>query len=83
MPLIVRGAVRGAVPLVLRGAVPLVLLSLLALVEGVAQHEGRRVNNKYHDDGQDSHAIQWIGDKKATSNHLVHANKWGRDPEVR
>ena len=66
----------------MRGVGLFVLLSVWGSVRGEPQHEGRKVENAFHKDGEDPHGVEWIGDNKASSNHLVHANKWGRDPEV-
>ena len=66
----------------MRGVGLLVLLKVWWGVVGEPQHEGRKVENTFHKDGEDPHGVEWIGDNKASSNHLVHANKWGRDPEV-
>ena len=65
------------------GLLSIVLFRLLVSVPGEPQHEGRKVDNTFHEGGDeaDPHQVDW-DDKKATSNHLVHSNKWGRDPEV-
>ncbi|XP_063683352.1 uncharacterized protein LOC134817909 [Bolinopsis microptera] len=65
------------------GLLSFVLFHLLVSVPGEPQHEGKKVDNKFHEGGDeaDPHEVDWA-DKKATSNHLVHSNKWGRDPEL-
>lgn len=64
--------------------VPVLLLYLvLGVVTSSPQHEGRRVPNPLHKGDEDlTHDVQWLGTNKATSDHLLHSRKWGRDPEL-
>lgn len=64
-----------------------VIVSLLVVVvvvsdKGGEHHPGEIVDDVHYKEGKIEHPIEWLVDQFATSSHLLHSRKWGRDPEV-